>query len=327
MCTNRFRCFSTLAKSTLAKSTLALSTALAALVATVPARADEPLFGYTYTTDLLPQGKWEIEQWGTTRLTKAQGKFQSFEGRTEVSYGVTDRFQLSFYGNYAWAHADRQNVDGTTSPPEFLAGPVFDPNSVFRKSKFTGFSVEAIYRVFSPYTDPIGLALYFEPTVGQGLRGFETRAIFQKNFLDDLLVVAFNIKLEQEVRLLQGDPTADPLSDDFRTHWDKETDLNFSLGISYRFMANWSLGFEIMNEREFAGLEFWRSKFATNSAYYLGPNIHYGGKNFFFTLTALQQMPWASDYTNPPSNVIFKGRNYADDFEKYRVRLKAGWVF
>ena len=308
-------------------SVLAMSTAVAAIAAAVPAHADEPLFGYTYTTDLLPQGKWELEQWSTNRIQKAHGSFFMQENRTELSYGVTDRFQLSFYANYAWTRADRETVDGTTSPPETFAGPLFDPNSVFKKSKFIGASVEGIYRVFSPYTDPIGLALYFEPTIGEGLREFETKIIFQKNFLDDLLVFALNITVAQELRLLQGDPTADPTSVDFRTHWDKETDINFSLGVSYRFMPNWSVGLEFMNEREFSTFEFWKSKYATNSAYYIGPNIHYGGKNFFFTLTALEQLPWASDYTNPPSNVIFKGRNYADDFEKYRVRLKAGWVF
>jgi Family of unknown function (DUF6662) len=308
-------------------SALAFTSAIIALGPAAGARADEPLFGYTYTTDLLPPGKWEIEQWATDRIQKAHGSFNLLEGRTELSYGVSDRFQLSLYANYAWTRSDHQNVDGTTSPPETFAGPLFDPNGIFKASKFSSVSVEGIYRVMSPYTDPFGLALYFEPTFGNGLRGFEERIIFQKNFLDDRLVLAFNIKIEQELRKLQGDPTADPTSDDFRTHWDRETDLNFSFGASYRFMSNWSIGLEFMNEREFSSLNFWDAKFATNSAYYIGPNIHYADKNFFFTLTLLEQLPWASDYTNPPSNVVYQGRNYADDFEKYRVRLKAGWVF
>jgi hypothetical protein len=304
----------------------ATSLTLAAIGVT-QAKADEPLFGYSYTTDLLPQGKWEIEQWATERIQKAHGIFHLFQGRTEIEYGVTDRFQLAFYANYASTYANGQTVDGTTSPPETFAGPLFDPSAPFKASKFVGFSVEGIYRVLSPYTDPIGFALYFEPTIGAGIREFETKLIFQKNFLDDRLVLAFNITLDQELRLLQGDPAADPASDDFRTHWDKETDLNFSFGASYRFMSNWSLGFEFINEREFAGFEFWNSKNATNNAYYAGPNVHYAGKNFFATLTVLEQLPWGADYTNPPSNVMYRGRNFADDFEKYRVRLKTGWVF
>ena len=125
--------------------------------------------------------------------------------------------------------------------------PLFDPNGIFKASKLTGVSIEGIYRVLSPYTDPFGLAIYFEPTFGNGLRGFEERIIFQKNFLDDRLVLAFNIKIEQELRKLQGDPTADPTSDDFRTHWDRETDLNFSFGASYRFMTACSIAPSLPN--------------------------------------------------------------------------------
>jgi hypothetical protein len=297
------------------------------LVSAAAARADEPLFGYTYTTDLLPRGKAEITQWSTTRIEKAQGSFWLEEARTEVEYGVTDKFQLSGYLNYAWTRANGETVDGTTSPPETFAGPLFDPNAPFRDAKFIGVSVEGIYRILSPYTDPIGFAVYAEPTIGPGLRELETRAIVQKNFRDDRLVWAFNALFVQEVRSLEGDPTADPASIDFRTHWDHESDINLSTGISYRFAPSWSIGAEFMNEREFSRLAFWKSGYATNSAYDIGPVVHYGGKHFYVTATFLTQLPWASDYTDPQSNVLFHDRNYADDFEKYRVRIKTGFYW
>src|SRR5438876_9099250 len=63
------------------------------------AAADEPLFGFVYTTDLLPQGEFEIEQWLTWRRQKAHGSFNVFEHRTEFSYGVTSDLQLSLYAN------------------------------------------------------------------------------------------------------------------------------------------------------------------------------------------------------------------------------------
>ena len=31
------------------------------------ASADEAIFAWTYTTDLLPKGRWEFEQWVTSR--------------------------------------------------------------------------------------------------------------------------------------------------------------------------------------------------------------------------------------------------------------------
>jgi len=43
-----------------------LSTA-AVFATVVNLHADENLFGYTYTTDVLPKGKWEVEQCVTGR--------------------------------------------------------------------------------------------------------------------------------------------------------------------------------------------------------------------------------------------------------------------
>jgi hypothetical protein len=82
-----------------------------------------------------------------------------------------------------------------------------------------------------------------------------------------------------------------------------------------------------MNEREFSSFAFWNLDDATNSAYYVGPVVHYGGRHFFITVTALEQLPWASDFTNPPLNVVLGGRTYADDFERYRTRVRFGWYW
>ena len=291
-----------------------------------PARADEPLFGFVYTTDLLPKGEFEIEQWLTWRRQKAHGSFNVWEHRTEFSYGALDDLQLSLYANYSQTEARQNAVDGTTTPPESFADfTVDDPNGRIRASHFIGVSAEVIYRLLSPYTDPIGLAFYFEPTIGRKLRDFEEKVIVQKNFFDDRLVLAGNITFEQELRRLNGDPTADPSEPESASHWDKESDVKLSLGASYRFASNWSIGAEFVHEREFSRLIFWNGNYATNSAFYLGPTLHYGGERFFFTLTLLQQMPWGQDYAN--AGVMKGGVNYADDFEKYRMRLKVGVVF
>src|SRR5260221_10092934 len=124
-----------------------------------------------------------------------------------------------------------------------------------------------------------------------------------------------------------NDPSADPGTTESKSRWDKETDVNLSLAASYRFAPGWSLGLEFLNEREFSRLVFWNGKYATNSGFFLGPTLHYGGENFFFTLTFLEQLPLADDYANPPPGLIVGNRTYADDFEKYRVRLKFGDYF
>jgi hypothetical protein len=190
-----------------------------------------------------------------------------------------------------------------------------------------GVSAELIWRLASPYTSPVGFAVYFEPTIGPRTRELEYRAIVQKNFYDDRVVIAANVTVGQEWRRLLADPEADPASEEARDHWDKETDVNFGVGVSYRFRSNWSVGFEALNEREWAGLNPFDSDKRTNDAYYVGPNIHYGGQHFFATATFLAQLGLAKDFANPAPGLVVDGISNADDFEKYRLRVKVGYSF
>lgn len=292
------------------------------------ARADEPLFGFVYTTDLLPKGQTEVEQWVTLREGRSQGDFHVIQTRTEVSHGVKDNLQVSGYLNLAYADVNRNTPSGETAPPEIFADYTADPARRFSKFRFESASVEAIYRFASPYTSPVGAALYLEPSIGPRTRELEAKLILQKNFLDDRLVFAANATLGYEWRKLPGDPTADPASADFLDHWDKETDVNFGLAGSYRFTSNWSLGGEIEDEHEWAGLNPFDGSKRTNEAWYVGPSLHYGGRHFFATLTTLFQMPWAHDYANRGADsLVVGGISNADDFEKYRFRLKMGYYF
>jgi hypothetical protein len=293
------------------------------------ARADEPLFGFVFTTDLLPAQKWEVAQWLTWRSGKTIGDFDVVEVKHELEYGFSDSLQIAGYFNWEWAHAHNNNVmDGTTLLPETLANVALDdPNQNFKMAKFTSVAGEFIYRILSPYIDPVGLAIYFEPLIGPQVREIETRLILQKNFYDDTLVFAFNITHHFEWRYLHGDPSLDPTDEEFSDHWDKETDINFGIGASYRFAPNWSLGLEFVNEREWAKFDVFDSSMRTNSAYYFGPTIHYADEHIFGTLTFFDQLPWSSDFANPSPGFIKGGRNYADDFERFRVRAKFGYYF
>jgi hypothetical protein len=291
------------------------------------ARADEPLFGYVYTTDVLPKGKFELEQWGTLREGRSHGDFHVLETRTEASYGLSDSVQLSGYLNFAYADAYHNTPTGETSPPEVFADYSVDPGRRLDRGRFEGASAEVIWRIASPYTAPVGLAVYIEPTVGPRTYELESRVIAQKNFIDDRLVISANLTIGQELRQLLGDPSADPASIAFRTHWDKETDVNLGLGASYRFRPNWSAGVEFLNEREFAGFNPFVTDKRTNVAFYAGPNLHYGGRRWFATGTFLFQLPGAKDYANPAPGFIVHGLTDADDFERYRLRMKVGYAF
>ena len=73
-----------------------------------------------------------------------------------------------------------------------------DPATPFDGYHFESVSFESIYRLISPYKAPIGLALYFEPSVGDQETELEWKILLQKNWLEDRLVWALNINYELE---------------------------------------------------------------------------------------------------------------------------------
>ena len=280
------------------------------------ARADEPLFGFTYTTDLLPKGKFELEQWSTTRFTKATGSFWLQENRTEFSYGVNDRFQVSLYADYASTYSFHNGPFGATTPGEPFSRDVPGPDAHYRNTQFLSTDVEAIYRLRSPYTHFLGVGVYEEVRAGRDFFESESKLLLQKNFRDDRLVLGFNFTYAPEFRNLPPNTGCLCLS---------ETDMNLDYGLSYRFRRNWSVGFEFLNEREFDSYTFWRHEI--NDAYFFGPVIHYGGKRFFVTATFLEQLPWATSHSATLPGAIVGGRDYDHDFERYGVLSKVGWYF
>src|SRR5262249_40864791 len=251
-------------------------------------------------------------QWMTWRHQKNNGYFDQLEGRTELEYGLTDQLQVALYANYAWTRAYHNGPFGATTPSEQFSDYNVCQDDHFSASRFIGISGEAIYRILSPYTDPVGLALYTEPTVGQNFFESENKLILQKNFFDDLLTIAFNFTFAPEFRFLPdpNDPTG------LSSSWQEETDVNYGLPVSYRFIENSSGGFEFLNEHEYNSFTF---KQESNSGYFLGPVIHCGGERFFVTVTALWQMPWASALSDTVPGALVGGFIGDNDFERFRL--------
>ena len=138
----------------------ALLAALAALtLASIgSSRAEESQFGYVYTTDLLPKGAKELEQWATWRHQKIAGYFDQIDARTEFEYGLADNLQTAIYANYAWTRAYHNGPFGATTPPEPFVYDMPGPDQHYSATRFVGVSGEVIYRVLSPYTDALGVA-------------------------------------------------------------------------------------------------------------------------------------------------------------------------
>jgi len=305
------------------RSFLALGFLLFPLFNGPHARADEPLFGYVYTTDLQPRGKWEFEQWITDREGQAFGHFHHLDMSSEVEYGVTDNFQVAGYLNYMYANESGNSVRGLTEGIEIPYD--HDPNQPYSQARFDGISIELMYRVLSPYIDPIGLSFYLEPELGFYESGVEFRTIFQKNFFEDQLVLAANIWTEWEYE--KSSNLVTPGSDDVPDgNFSGNTYAEVDLGASYRFTSNWSVGLEFRNHNEYRGLSLSHA-LQDHTAFFLGPNIHYAAQHWFFTVTVLRQLA-AIAYTDDQKAEMYHGLLYGDEHTTWDgIRLKVGFPF
>ncbi|BBP02992.1 hypothetical protein TPL01_22240 [Sulfuriferula plumbiphila] len=289
-------------------------TAIAALASVLaqPATAGESPFGWIYTTDTHPKGKKEFEQWIETQRGQSQGDYTNTLLRSEFEYGVSDNYQIALYYNQRYVNAYRNGIDGTTGGPDVDAPSGFDPMSRYSKFRFESVSMENLYRLSNPYTDPIGMAIYFEPSIGPRGWELESKFILQKNFLDDRLIWATNLNVSVErTKSATGEV-------------ERATPVDVLTGLSYRFRNNWSAGMEARNHREFTGYGFGQPD---HSAWFIGPNVHYATKAWWVTGAWRSQLKQASGFTDEQRAVIQNGRIYGGEHARNEFMVKVGVPF
>ena len=299
------------------------------------AHAGEELFPETYMADTLPKGVFEAEQGVTYREGKSKGTYQLWQTRTELEYGLTDRWMIAGYLNAYSVEAENNNsknsrVAFTSSGGDgdeiTGGGPgtfgAYVPNAStfplpaahYQKSDFDSVSVETIYQLTSPYTDPLGSAVYFEFTKGDKTREIELKGLLQKNYLEDRLVLAFNAVVEFE----RNDYSrVAPI--------EKETEVEFTGGASFRFAENLRAGAELRNIRGYTGHSI-DSDDRSYSIWYFGPQLSYTAQRYYVTLGYQRQLPWAQAYDEAAQLEQIGGLNYKE-FEANFVRLKTGVNF
>lgn len=276
------------------------------------AHAGESPFGWIYLTDTHPKGKKEFEQWFETQRGQSQGEYTNILLRSEIEYGVTDNYQIALYLNQRYVNAFRNGIDGTTGGPNVDPPSGFDPMSRYRKMRFDSVSMENLYRISNPYTEPVGFAVYFEPSIGPRSWELESKLIFQKNFRDDRLIWAANVNLAVErEKSAVGDV-------------ERATVLDILTGLSYRFRNNWSAGLEARNHREFTGYGFGQPD---HSAWFLGPNLHYGTKTWWVTAAWRPQLRVASGFNDEQRAVMQKGRIYGEEHARNEFMVRVGIPF
>lgn len=276
----------------------------------LPILASEGIFSYLYTAETTPAQNWEYEQKQTLRSGKARGSYAAFDLRNEFEYGVTDFLQAAFYLNSSY------NKSSNLYDDEDVSKTLADQNEF----NINGISVELMYRILSPFKDGIGLAVFVEPELSlrnhmNGTdrieRALETRIVLQKDFLGDQIITAANLMFEPEWEKTENGG------------YQKELWAEFTAGISYRFRANWFAGLEFRNHMEFTDMDLSKQE---HSAYFLGPNVHYGAETYWWTLTVLPQIAgWPRDLgTGSDGKMISSSYAHLGQHEALEIRFAFG---
>jgi hypothetical protein len=275
------------------------------------AHADENFFGYSYGTETLPKGRFELYNWVTWRTSKGKGEYNALDLRQEIEYGFTDRFQGSFYLSQRYHSIENSQpveIEDGVAEPEF-------PNR--NQFQFDGVQTEFKYALLSPYKDPIGFALYAEPGYShvskesgenENAWSIEVKALLQKNFLDDTLIAVLNVSPEYEWAKGDGEP-----------HWENELEFEVTGGLTYRVAPKWFVGLESRYASVYGNFpdeserEFW--------AMFVGPVVHYASERWWMTVTALPQV-----YGTPQDDTRSHSLTL-DELEKLEIRVKTGFNF
>lgn len=283
------------------------------------ANADENIFGYVKGAEVLPKDGLEFDQSLTYRDDKKVGTYHAWDSKSELEYGVTDRFNAG-----AYVRAQGINTKG-------VVVDAYIPGDEKYGLKASGVGAEFKYMFLSPAKDDFGLTGYLDVSYNwldkhSGLDkdsySAELQLIAQKYFMEGQLVWAGNVGLETTYAkraALSASRTASlPAGFDWPTDNEMEAELLAGTGLSYRFAPNWSLGAETLYESEYeteVGQERW-SVFA-------GPTLHYGSEKFWATLTWFHQLKGGGN----PNSAQLDDNLQLIERTKDEIRLKFGIEF
>lgn len=285
-----------------------------ALALSVSAHADENLFGYVRGAETLPKGEAEFYQWVTQRSNKGAGTYRAIDTKSEIEYGVTDRFQVSAELNGLGINTSGLVING------------YLPRDEKYGLRLQGIELGVKYNFLSPAKDDFGLSMtssleygFLDVHSGQKKREieFETQLQAQKYFMEGQLVWVGNVGLRAAYEKRKA--IAD-LPDGYDWPTDPEMEINFKYGtgLSYRFAPGWFIGAEAVHETEYeteVGLERW-SLFA-------GPSLHWAGQQWWATLTAFKQVRGGGERYDGQSDAHL----HLIEKTKNEVRIKVGYNF
>ncbi|RAP33767.1 hypothetical protein DID77_02585 [Candidatus Marinamargulisbacteria bacterium SCGC AG-439-L15] len=296
-------------------------------------QAEENLWIYTKGTDTRPKGSYELKISDIVRIGKGNEDYVFHDIRPEIEYGLSDKLTVGVELMYFDHDYSIENED---------LNPMYETQGGagkrISKTQFGGYEVALKYNFLSPYKDIIGLSmgLGYEKRRKYRLDGadisqhsFVHTVFIQKNWLDDTLAWASNLKTELETRRSPGIE-------------EKEIALDFSTGVSYRIAPKHFIGLEFRHQSdylspyntetgEYEDPSLKPSKFGLThiefgtqhqNGNYIGPTYHYAEKNWWFTTGILFQFAGGgSEHAFVENN-----KNY-DEHENVHFGMIYGYEF
>lgn len=245
------------------------------------ASAGESLLGRIKSAETLPKGALEVEQSLRYRKDKGAGDYEAWDSKTEIEYGVTDRFTAGAELKMLAIDTDNLMIDG------YLPGPE-DYN--FRPS---GVEASMQYNFLSPARDDFGLSGYvsvshswLDQHSGQdkSTTSLELELLAQKYFMEGQLIWMGNTGLETTYAK-RDEIDGLPVGFDWPTDPEMEIGFMIGTGLSYRIANNWFLGAEVIYETELE-TEVGQERYS----WFAGPSIHYANADWWTTFSWLPQI-------------------------------------
>lgn len=266
------------------------------LILNLSINAQDRVFAYTYQTNVLNKGDFDLEFQNTLRTGKV-GAFspyvfgQHLDQRLELEFGLGSNVQTSFYLN-----SERFDYADTSSS---------SMNSDLKIS----FSNEWKWKLSDPVANGIGSTLYGEFEFGGNNIEFEGKLILDKRIVNEFF--AFNIvgkyEIERDISRKDNITTAT---------WIHNSPVEFNFGYMHFFSKDFSLGIEGKNNNDIIQGNGWM-----NSVWFAGPACHFTIGRCFVLLSALPQI------INTHKTIYAPGSRDLNDFEAAEFRVLAGYDF
>lgn len=271
-------------------------TAIAFSIISISSYAQDRLFAYTYQSNVLNKGDFDLEFWNTLSTGKV-GAYspyafgQHLDQRLELEVGLGKNWQTAFYFN-----SERFDFADTSAT---------DLSSELKVS----FSSEWKWKLSDPVANRIGFAVYEELEFGGNNVEFETKLIFDKRWSKDLF--AFNIISQYEIeKVIKREDNIT------KAEWESSSPIELDFGYLHFFKPELAFGLEIKNNNDINKENGWM-----NSVWFAGPAFHVSIDKFFINLSALPQI------ANVHKTDFAPGSRDLNGHEALEVRVLAGYSF